>query len=67
MPVDEILITGDETQGVKLASGQTVAAKTVLANPTAKVTFEQLIDSTKLPSDFLNSIQAIGMTSFQTF
>lgn len=66
MPVDEILITGDETHGVKLQNGQTVAAKTVLANPTAKVTFEQLIDSNKLPSEFLNSVQAIGKTNFKT-
>ena len=35
-------------------------ARTVLANPTAKITFEKLIDADQLPADFLNSVQAIG-------
>ena len=65
-PVEKILISGQETNGVKLENGQTVEARTVLANPTAKITFEKLIDADQLPADFLNSVQAIGKFSSYT-
>lgn len=63
VPVDEILVGNGEAKGVQLENGQVVEARTVLANPTAKVTFENLMKSANLPTEFLNSIQAIGKTA----
>jgi len=63
VPVNEILVDNNQAKGVKLENDHVIEARTVLANPTAKVTFEHLIKSANLPTEFLNSIQAIDYTS----
>ena len=59
-PIDKIQIDNGITNGVKLSDGTLVQASTVLSNPTAKVTFEHLIDSDNLPTDFIKGIKSIG-------
>jgi phytoene dehydrogenase-like protein len=42
-PTEQILTSNGTVNGVRLESGLEIAAKTVLANPTPKVTYEHLI------------------------
>ena len=60
-PIEKIEVDNGTVAGIKLENGSMIEARTVLANPTAKVTFEQLIDADKLPPDFLKGIKAIGL------
>ena len=63
MPVEKIETSGGVVGGVKLENGSVVVANRVLANPTAKVTFENLINPGDLPNDFKLGVSSIQYTS----
>lgn len=59
--VRQILTTDGRATGVQLASGEIVAAGTVLSNADPKRTFLHLVDPADLPRDFVD-----GIRHFQT-
>ena len=56
-PVEEILVRAGRAYGVRLAGGEVIQSKLVVSNANAKTTFESLVDSDHLPSDFLHEIK----------
>ncbi len=51
-PVAKVLVDGNRAVGVKLASGEEIAAKTVIANVGPALLYRQMVDSADLPADF---------------
>jgi phytoene dehydrogenase-like protein len=56
-PVARVLVDGDAVAGVKLASGEEIAAPIVAANVGPKLLFEQLMDAADVPPTFLSRIK----------
>ncbi|QDT84953.1 phytoene desaturase family protein [Gimesia chilikensis] len=61
--VDEILIQGQQTTGVRLSSGETIATRSVASNADAHVTFEKLIPAGTLPQNFSAAVSRIDYSS----
>lgn len=66
-PVARVTIADGRANGVRLASGETIAAKRVVANVTPKLLFGALVDAADLPPDFRRRIAATryGSGSFR--
>lgn len=62
-PVTEILQERGCVIGVRLASGETLRARQVASNATARVTFEQLLPASALPASFLRAVQRVDYSS----
>jgi phytoene dehydrogenase-like protein len=56
-PVRRILVEKGASRGVELASGEVIAARTVISGTHAKTTFLDLLPSAELPGDFLRHIR----------
>ena len=65
--VRRILVEGGRAVGVELASGETIQAKTVIANASAKTTFLKLLPEGALPAGFVQDIRNFrtASTSFK--
>lgn len=61
--VAEILTANGVARGVRLASGEEIGAKIVIANANAKTTFLKLVDGKGLPEGFLRDIRSIRCES----
>jgi phytoene dehydrogenase-like protein len=55
-PVERVLVDGDRVAGVRLAGGQEIAAKRVIANVGPSLLYNRLMDKADLPSDFARRI-----------
>ena len=55
-PVAKVLVDGGKAVGVKLESGEEIAADTVIANAGPALVFRQLVDRADLPADFAHRI-----------
>ncbi|THD37995.1 MAG: NAD(P)/FAD-dependent oxidoreductase [Sphingomonas sp.] len=55
-PVAKVLVDGGKAVGVKLESGEEIAAGTVIANAGPALVFRQLVDRSDLPPDFAHRI-----------
>jgi len=51
-PVSEVLVDGNTVAGVKLESGEEIAAKRVIANVGPKLLYGKMLDSSHQPEDF---------------
>ncbi len=60
-PVSRVIVEGGRAVGVELHSGEIVRARAVVANVTPKLLYQQLVDQSALPADF---IEAIGRTKY---
>jgi len=56
-PVEHVLVDGDKVAGVRLESGEEIAAKRVIANVGPKMLYERMFDSADLPQDFNRRIR----------
>ncbi len=56
-PVDQVLVDGDTVAGVRLVSGEEIAAKRVIANVGPKLLYEKMMAPSDLPADFLKRIR----------
>lgn len=54
--VERVLIRGNRAIGVRLADGEEIAARRVVSNVSAKVTFGGLVPREELPEDFMERI-----------
>lgn len=65
--VSSILVSGGRATGVVLCSGETVTARTVIANSNAKTTFLKLTPREHLPDEFVSAIGSFrtASTSFK--
>ena len=57
-PVERVLVDGARAVGVRLASGEEIMAKAVIANVGPKLLYEKLVDPADLAPDFLRRIRA---------
>lgn len=66
-PVDRVLTDKGRAVGVRLSSGEEIAAKTVVANVGPALLFRHLVDSSDLPQDFQRRIAGFktGSGSFR--
>ena len=66
-PVDRVLVDGEKSVGVRLVSGEEIAAAIVVANLGPKPLFEKLVDPSDLPADFRTRIAgyAVGSGTFR--
>lgn len=55
-PVDRVLVDGGKAAGVRLASGEEIAARTVVANVGPALLFRDMVDPADLPEDFRRRI-----------
>jgi phytoene dehydrogenase-like protein len=55
-PVAKVLVDGGKAVGVRLESGEEIAANTVIANAGPALVFRQLVDRADLPADFAHRI-----------
>lgn len=62
-PVDRILTRAGRAQGVVLADGTEIAARRVVSNADAHVTFLRLLDAKELPPEFVEAVRHIDYTS----
>ncbi|AOL95778.1 phytoene desaturase family protein [Porphyrobacter sp. LM 6] len=51
-PVDQVLVDGDRVAGVRLQSGEEIAAKRVIANVGPKLLYGTMLDEAHQPEDF---------------
>ena len=56
-PVAKVLVDGGKAVGVKLASGEEIAAARVIANVGPKLLYERMMDAADLPQDFQRRIK----------
>ena len=61
--VAEVLVEGGKASGVRLAGGETIGARMVASNATARVTFEQLLGGATLPQAFREAVSRIDYSS----
>ncbi len=66
-PVARVLVDNGKAAGVRLASGEEIFARTLVANVGPKPLYERLIDPADLPADFRSRIAAyaVGSGSFR--
>ncbi len=55
-PVERVLVDGDRVAGVRLAGGEEIAAKRVIANVGPALLYNRLMDRADLPADFARRI-----------
>ena len=56
-PVERVLVDNGKTVGVRLESGEEIAATRVIANVGPKLLYGRMVDSADLPSDFARRIK----------
>lgn len=56
--VEEILVRDGRAYGVRLSSGEEVHAKLVVSNLNAKTTFDNLVNESHLPEEFVRDIRS---------
>ncbi|WAT18923.1 NAD(P)/FAD-dependent oxidoreductase [Aurantiacibacter sp. MUD11] len=56
-PVDEVLVDGDTVAGVRLASGEEIAARRVIANVGPKLLYGKMLDAAHQPEDFRRAMK----------
>lgn len=56
--VSHVLVKDGRAEGVALANGDEIRAKTVISNASARHTFLNLVDDTALPDEFLRDIRS---------
>lgn len=56
-PVERVLVDNGKTVGVRLESGEEIAAARVIANVGPKLLYGRMVDSADLPSDFARRIK----------
>lgn len=61
--VARIEVRDGRTVGVRLASGETIAAKAVASNATPEVTFRRLLEAGALPAPFRDAVARIDYSS----
>ncbi|MFI4848716.1 MAG: phytoene desaturase family protein [Gimesia chilikensis] len=61
--VDEILIQGQQTTGVRLSTGEMITTRSVASNADAHVTFKKLIPAGTLPQNFSTAVSRIDYSS----
>ena len=61
--VDEILVQEQQTNGVRLSTGETITTRSVASNTDAHVTFEKLIPAGTLPQNFSEAVSRIDYSS----
>jgi len=61
--VDRILVEGDRACGVVLSDGRQLRSRVVLSNATPNVTFQQLLGSSEVPSEFRQHVEHLDYTS----
>jgi phytoene dehydrogenase-like protein len=66
-PVAQVLVDGDRVTGVKLESGQELAAARVIANVGPKILYERMFVDNVLPEEFRRRIKAykVGSGTFR--
>jgi len=57
-PVAQVLVDGGKAAGVRLASGEEIAANIVIANVGPKLLYQRMMRAADLPADFLRRIQS---------
>ncbi|PNB32054.1 FAD-dependent oxidoreductase, partial [Pseudomonas sp. FW305-130] len=57
-PVAKLLTEGDKVAGVRLESGEEIAAAIVAANVGPALLYRQMVDSADMPADFKRRIQS---------
>lgn len=57
-PVTQLLVDNGRATGVRLESGEEIAASTVIANVGPKLLYQRMIAASDLPSDFLRRMKA---------
>ncbi|WP_118135465.1 NAD(P)/FAD-dependent oxidoreductase [Oceanicella sp. SM1341] len=62
-PVERILVENGRAAGVRLAGGEVIRSKIVIANANARTTFTRLLDPADLPEDFNRDIRNIRCES----
>ena len=62
-PVSKLLVSGGKAVGVKLESGEEIAADLVAANVGPKLLYDRLVDPADLPADFRRRIKAFKVGS----
>lgn len=66
-PVERVLVDNGKTVGVRLESGEEIAAARVIANVGPKLLYGRMVDSADLPSDFARRIKGykVGSGTFR--
>jgi len=66
-PVARVLVDGKKTVGVRLESGEEIAAARVIANVGPKLLYGRMIDNADLPTDFARRIKGykVGSGTFR--
>lgn len=66
-PVERVLVDGGKAAGVRLESGEEIAAARVIANVGPKLLYGRMVDSADLPSDFARRIKGykVGSGTFR--
>lgn len=66
-PVERVLVDGGAVAGVRLAGGEEIMAKRVIANVGPRLLYERMMASSDLPADFLKRIRRFktGSGSFR--
>lgn len=57
-PVERVLVDGGKAAGVRLASGEEIAANLVIANVGPKLLYQRMMDASDVPADFLRRIRS---------
>ncbi|MGP2494446.1 phytoene desaturase family protein [Mesorhizobium sp. PUT5] len=63
VPVERILVDDGRAVGIRLAGGEEICSKIVVANATARTVFTKLIEPSLLPEDFNRDIRNIRCES----
>jgi phytoene dehydrogenase-like protein len=61
--IEQILVADNRATGVRIEGGETIAARSVISNADAHVTFEKLIDPNVLPQTFRDAVARIDYSS----
>ena len=56
-PVDEVLVDGNTVAGVRLESGEEIAARRVIANVGPKLLYGRMLDASHQPEDFRRAMR----------
>ena len=66
-PVERVLVDGGKAVGVRLESGEEIAAARVIANVGPKLLYGRMVDSADLPGDFARRIKGykVGSGTFR--
>jgi len=62
-PVEKILVRRGSAVGVIIKGGREFKAKVVVSNADPNITFNRLIDSRELPTEFVNAVSRINYDS----